>query len=85
MQIEEARETIVRSLPHLPETDIFAVVNLLHALEESRREDAIKEPPNFWDNLMEFRQQLDNTDLNPEEVWGNVRDRTPMPLEPQFP
>jgi hypothetical protein len=85
MRIEEAREAIVRSLPNLPETDIFAVVNLLHTLEESRRKETIHELPNFWDRLMEFRQQLDGTDLNPDAVWEDIRDRTPMPIEPQFP
>ncbi len=85
MRIEEAREAIVRSLPNLPETDVFAVVNLLNTLEETRRKEMIDEPPNFWERLMEFRQHLDGTDLDPDSVWDDVRDRTPMPIEPQFP
>ena len=56
MRIEEARAAIVRSLPSLPETDLFAVVNLLNTLEETRRKEMIDEPPNFWERLMEFRQ-----------------------------
>ncbi len=85
MRIEEARATIVRSLPNLPETDIFAVINLLNTLEETRRKEMIDKPPNFWERLMEFRQHLDGTDLDPDSVWDDVRDRTPMPIEPQFP
>ena len=85
MRIEEARAAIVRSLPNLPETDIFAVINLLNTLEETRRKEMIDEPPNFWERLMEFRQHLDETNLDPDGVWDDVRDRTPMPIEPQFP
>ena len=85
MRIEDAREAIVRSLPNLPETDIFAVVNLLNTLEETRRKEVIDEPPNFWERLMEFRQHLDEMNLDPDGVWDDVRDRTPMPIEPQFP
>ena len=85
MRIEEAHESVVRSLPNLPETDISAVVNLLNTLEEIRRKEMIDEPPNFWERLMEFRKQLDGTDLDPDSVWDNVRDRAPMPIEPQFP
>ena len=85
MRIEEAREAIVRSLPNLPETDIFAVINLLNTLEETRRKEMIDEPPNFWERLMEFRQQLGGTDLDSDSVWDDVRDKTPMPIEPQFP
>ena len=85
MRIEEARAAIGRSLPNSPETDIFAVVNLLNTLEETRRKELVNEPPNFWERLMEFRQQLDGTDLDPDGVWNDVRDRTPMPIEPRFP
>ena len=85
MRIEEAREAIVRSLPNLPETDIFAVINLLNTLEETRRKEMVDEPPNFWERLMEFRQHLDGTDLDSDSVWDDVRDRTSMPIEPQFP
>lgn len=85
MRIEEARVAIARSLPNLPDTDIFAVMNLLHTLEETRRKETVHESSNFWERLMEFRQQLDGTDLNPDEIWEDVRDRSPMPIDPQFP
>jgi hypothetical protein len=85
MRIEEARVAIAQSLPNLPETDIFAVVDLLRTLEETRRQETCHESPNFWERLMEFRQQLDGIDLNPDEIWEDIRDRSPMPIEPQFP
>jgi hypothetical protein len=98
MRVEEAREAIVQSLPNLSETDVFAVMRLLQVLNETSAKEVISpsladrsdssrsdELPSFWERLMEFRQGLEDTDLNPDEVWGDVRDRTPMPIEPQFP
>jgi antitoxin (DNA-binding transcriptional repressor) of toxin-antitoxin stability system len=32
---------------------------------------------NFWQALQIFRQQVDITDLYDEDIFGNVRDRSP--------
>ena len=61
------------------------MVNFLNTLEKTRRKEMIDEPPNFWERLMEFRQQLDGTDLDSDGVWNDVRNGTPMPIEPRLP
>jgi hypothetical protein len=66
---------------NLPVSEYILRVLEVRSPEVSRSD----EPPSFWERLMEFRQGLEDTDLNPDEVWGDVRDRTPMPIEPQFP
>jgi prevent-host-death family protein len=36
---------------------------------------------NFWDRYQEWRQNwhMSELDLDPEEIWGDVRERTPAP------
>ncbi len=66
---------------NLPVSEYILRVLAGRSLEVSRS----NEPSSFWERLSEFRQGLEGTDLNPDEVWGDVRDRTPMPTESQFP
>lgn len=63
--LQEAVER-VRELP-APEQDAIAAL----ILEE------IAGKPDLWDAIQRFRAENDLSDLRVEEIFGDVRDRTP--------
>lgn len=36
----------------------------------------------FWTAYLEWREKwdIDNLDIDPNDIWGDVRDRTPTPI-----
>jgi prevent-host-death family protein len=52
-------------------------------LSQEEYETLLARPPqkDFWTAYLEWREKwdVDNMDIDPDEIWGDVRDRTPAP------
>jgi hypothetical protein len=66
--LEQALEK-VRELP-APEQDSIAAIILEELADKAR-------PRDLWTAIQKFRAEHDLSDLKVEEVFGDVRDRTP--------
>ena len=56
-------------------------VAVILSAEEYARLLANKPKRDFWASYQQWRKKwdVDQLDINPEEIWGDVRDKTPAP------
>jgi prevent-host-death family protein len=52
-------------------------------LSQQEYEALSARPPqkDFWTAYLEWREKwdVDNMDIDPDDIWGDIRDRTPVP------
>ncbi len=81
--VAEARNhfaEIVRDLEKTPRVEVTRrgkPVAVLISVEEYER--LCSKRPDFWEAYQAFREEydLESLDIDPDEIWGDVRDKSP--------
>ncbi len=86
--IAEARNQFAALIRHVEEENAPVQVTrrgepVAVILSQQEYEALLARPPqkSFWAAYLAWRKKwdVDNMDIDPDEIWGNVRDKTPTP------
>ncbi|MUG94601.1 type II toxin-antitoxin system prevent-host-death family antitoxin [Scytonema sp. UIC 10036] len=81
--IEQISTNLARIVQEVEQGELVQIIRqgqqVAVILSVGEYERLLSEKPNFWESLQQFRQEMieEGIEINPDEVWKDVRDRSP--------